>query len=143
MALLSARMFSPVTIIDAVAAIENTTGRTSDAIQLASLGRDSFILELDITPNETTDALLWELRPLTFGAGTYSTIPLRRMEGGTAAGPTIIPLTGSIANVGTDGEVHQYQFSGVHADSLQLWVASSETNSTYTITAKYRTIKYG
>lgn len=141
--MLSARMFEAVTIIDTVAAIENTTGRTSDGIALGSLGRDSFVLELAVTPNETTDDLLWELRPSLFGAGTFLTTPLQIMENGGTSGPAVIPLIGTISNPGTDGATYQFEFSNIHADTMQLWVASSETNSTYTVTAKYRTLKYG
>jgi len=136
-------MFDPVTIINAVAAIENTTGRTSDAIELASQGRDSFVLELAATPNETTDDLLWELRPTLFGASTFLTTPLQLVVNGTTDGPVMVPLLGTIDNPGTDGATYQFEFSNLHANAFQLWVASSETNSTYTVTAKIRTLKYG
>lgn len=140
--MLTARMYNATTIINAVGSIA-TTGRTSDPIALASQGRDSFVLQLAATPDETTDNLTWELRPLTFGGTTYLTTPIRIVENGTTSGPTVIPLTGSLTNPGTDGATYQFEFSGIHADSLQLWVGAADTNSAYTVTAKYRTLKYG
>ena len=137
------RMFDSTTIINAVASIENTTGRTSDPFNLEDVGRDSFVLQLAVTPTGTDDDLVWELRPNTFGATTFLTTPLQIAEGGTTSGPTMIPLSGTIANPGVGGATYQMEFSNVHADIIQLYVASGGATDTYTVTAKCRTIEYG
>ena len=137
------RFNDSTTIIDGVAAIENTTGHTSSAISLCEAGRDSFVLQLSVTPSGTDDGFVWELRPSTFGAATFLTTPLELTKNGTTSGPVMIPLSGAMDNVGTDGATYQWEFRDIYADKMTLFIAADDTTDTYTVTAKYRTLKFG
>lgn len=138
------RLSGSTTIINNVSSIENTTGRTATGFALGSAGCDAFMLELTMLASGTDDGLTWELRPNSWGAATYATQPLKLLElGAHTSVPSVVPLSGTIANISGAAETHQYVFSGVPADSVQLYVASGGATDTWTVTAKVRTLKYG